>query len=230
MAETGFPQEFPCILRHPYHSFNSRLHFRCQPHWTVVNCDYNCVTAGGVTHNGTLYGFLEAEESTGQHLASLILKRLEELKRTAEDSLMIMGTTWEPKTKVSMPDSWKWIQELYLCHVGLTHWTWLWLMLLKVMSMPQVTLASYTNCTPCSQPPHTDGPSWKNMWISLWRYGLRQGGRVKLRVSSHWGIRQQRWDPVIKISTTAWQAVPMHLVWNQQDPEQLLPPSYKTAK
>lgn len=30
-------------------------------------------------------GFLEAEESTGQHLASLIVKRLEELKVPFED-------------------------------------------------------------------------------------------------------------------------------------------------
>jgi hypothetical protein len=91
-----------------------------------------------------------------QHLVSLILKRLEEQLFYFEDciSLMMMAPH-EAKTKVSKPDSWKWIQELY---VGLTHWTWLWLMLPKVLSMPQVTLASYPNCTPCSRPPHSDGP------------------------------------------------------------------------
>jgi GAF domain-containing protein len=33
-----------------------------------------------------------------------------------------------------------------------------------------------------------------------------------------------------KASVTVWQAVQMNQVRNQQDPEQLLPPSHKTAK
>ena len=32
------------------------------------------------------------------------------------------------------------------------------------------------------------------------------------------------------VSATARQAVPMHQVWNQQDPEQLLPPSHKNSQ
>jgi hypothetical protein len=32
------------------------------------------------------------------------------------------------------------------------------------------------------------------------------------------------------LSATAWQVVPMHQVWNQKDPEHLLPPSHKAAK
>ncbi len=36
-------------------------------------------------YQGTFYGILEAEESTGQHLASMILTRLEELEIPFED-------------------------------------------------------------------------------------------------------------------------------------------------
>ena len=32
------------------------------------------------------------------------------------------------------------------------------------------------------------------------------------------------------LSATTWQVVPMHQLWKQQDPEQLVPPSHKTAK
>ena len=40
----------------------------------------------------------------------------------------------------------------------------------------------------------------------------------------------QRLPPPKSRTATARQAVPVNQVWNQQDQEQLLPPSHKTAK
>lgn len=67
-------------------------------------------------------GFLEAEESTGLHLASLILKRLEELKVPFQDcrgQAYDNGANMKGKNKGVQASFYKWIQELFLYHVGL---------------------------------------------------------------------------------------------------------------
>ena len=105
-------------------------------------------------------GFSEAEESTGQHLASLILKRLEELKIPFEDC---RGQSYD--NGANMRGKNKGVQARLLemnpraLFVRCGAHTLDLVVADAAKSSVDATLASYTNCTPCSQPPHSDGPS-----------------------------------------------------------------------
>lgn len=107
-------------------------------------------------------GFLEAEESTGKHLASLILKRLEELEIPFEDcrgqcydnganmrgkNKDVQARLLEMNPRALLVPCWDHTLNLVVADAA------------KSSVDATVTLASYTNCTPCSQPPHSDGPS-----------------------------------------------------------------------